>query len=280
MIGGKIRTVVLLGLLSAMAIWIGSLWGGTGMTIAFVLVLVMNVSSYWFSDKIALSIYRAHPADRKKHARLIDIVQKTRKQFDLPMPHVYIIPSESPNAFATGRNPAHAAIACTEGILGLLDDRELRGVIAHEMAHIRNRDTLIQTIAATIAGLISYAAMMARWAAIFGGFGGRDQDGGNVLELLALAVVTPLIATIIQLAISRSREYMADESAARTLHDGHALASALEKLESSTQHRPMRMGTSATAHLFITNPFKKMSSLLSTHPSTTERVRRLRSLQV
>ncbi|MFP4111972.1 MAG: zinc metalloprotease HtpX [Candidatus Woesearchaeota archaeon] len=279
MIENQIKTVILLGALSGLLLWVGDLLGGMqGLSIAIVFVLGMNLASYFFSDKIVLKMYRAQEVP-KSH-KLYSMVTELARSAKLPTPKVYIIPSGNPNAFATGRNPKHSAVACTEGILDLLTDAELKGVLAHELSHIKNRDTLIQTIAASIAGIISYVAMMARWAALFGGFGGRDDRGGNGIELLVLAIVTPLVATIIQLAISRSREYMADESGAKISHNPHGLASALEKIHHESSRNPMRFGNPSTSSLFITNPFKAntLVRLLSTHPPMEERVKRLRAM--
>ena len=278
-IASQFKTVVLLGLLTALLLWVGSFWGSGGLTIAFGFVLLMNIGSYWFSDKLVLAMYRAKPVD--KDHKLHKMVEEIAKKAGIPMPKVYILPTPHSNAFATGRNPKHAAVACTQGILDLLNDKELKGVLAHEISHIKHRDTLISSIAATIAGVISYVAFMARWAALFG-VGSRDRDGGNALELLVLAILTPLLATLIQLAISRSREFLADEGAAKTLKDGNGLASALEKLEKDIAHKPLRaLGTTeTTAHLFIHNPFKGggLVSMFMTHPPTAERVKRLKGI--
>lgn len=223
-------------------------------------------------------MYRAKPATEKEDPRLYRIVREVVQLANLPMPKVYIVPTDNPNAFATGRNPKNAAIACTSGILELLNDDELKGVIAHEASHIKNRDILIQTVAATIAGVISYVAMMARFGAIFGGFG-RDRDGSNILQLLVLAVITPIIATLLQLAISRSREFLADESAAKTLHNSFGLANALQKLEQGIKKNPLRFGSQATSAIFISNPFRGgLLNLLSTHPPMAERINRLKSM--
>jgi heat shock protein HtpX len=278
MIANQLKTVILLGLMTALLLWIGNFFGPQGLTFAIIFVLIMNVGSYWFSDKIVLKMYRAKEV---KDGDLWKIVKEVSQLANLPMPKVYIIPNQSLNAFATGRSPKHAAVAATEGIINHLSKDELKGVMAHEMGHVKNRDILISTIAATIAGVIGYVAMMARWAAIFGGFGGRDQDNGNnLVQLLVLAVVMPLIATIIRLAISRSREYLADETGAKIIHNPMALASALEKLEAGAKHSPMKDATEATAHMFIVNPFsgKGFISLLSTHPSTESRVKRLKAM--
>lgn len=280
MIKNQIKTAILLGVLTALFLWVGSLWGPGGIAIGLIFALVMNLGSYWFSDKIVLAMYRAQEASEHDAPSLYKAVREVSCLAGIPMPKVYIIPSGSPNAFATGRNPKHAAVAATGGILELLSERELKGVIAHEIGHIKNRDILIQTVAATIAGVISYVAMMARWGAIFGGFGGNDRDGSNLAELLVLAIITPLIATIIQLAISRSREYLADETGGKLIHDPDALADALEKLSNGVKHHPMEFGSKATSCLFITNPFSVhgIMNLFSTHPPMRERIRRLKSM--
>jgi heat shock protein HtpX len=283
MIKNQLKTVALLGGLTGLLLLVGTLVGGAqGLTMAFILATLMNVGSYWFSDKIVLAMYRAKAVNEKEEPRLYRIVKEVSNAANLPMPKVYIIPSDSPNAFATGRNPKHAAVAATQGIMKLLSDAELKGVIAHETGHIKNRDILIQTIAATIAGVISYAAFMARWAAIFGGAGGRDSRGNGAIELIVLAVITPLIAMIIQLAISRSREYLADEAGARIIGNPLPLASALEKLEHGVKTNPLRLGSEATSSLFIVNPFsgKGIINLLSTHPPLHERVKRLKSMSL
>ena len=224
-------------------------------------------------------MYRAKEAKQAEYPKLYKIVREVSRLAGLPMPKVYIIPTNSPNAFATGRNKNHAAVAATEGILSILTDEELKAVIAHEFSHINNHDILISTIAGTIAGVISYIGSMARWSAIFGG---RDDDrGGNIVSLIILGILTPLIAALIQLAISRSREYLADESGAKLVKNGNHLADALEKIEKNTNVNPLRFGTSATAHLFISNPFRNTSflALFMTHPSTKSRVERLRSMK-
>ncbi|MFW6272640.1 MAG: M48 family metalloprotease, partial [bacterium] len=202
MIENQIKTVILLGLMTALLLWVGQLLGGMqGLVIAGIFVFILNFASFWFSDKIVLKMYRAKEINEKENPRLYKIVRNVSELAKMPMPKVYIIPSDNPNAFATGRNPKHSAVAATKGILTLLDDKELKGVIAHEMSHIKNRDTLIQTVSGMIAGIIGYVAAIARWGAIFGGFGGRDRDN-NIIEFLVLAIITPLIATLIQLAIS------------------------------------------------------------------------------
>ena len=275
----QLKTAVLLALLTAIFLWIGSLFGKAGLIFALVFVGLMNFGSYWFSDKIVLWMYRAKEAKQSEYPKLHKVVKEVAKLSGLPMPKVYIIPTNSPNAFATGRNPNNAAVAATEGILKVLNEEELKGVIAHEFAHIKNRDILISTIAGTIAGVISYIANMFMWSAMFGGR--DDDDRGNVISLLALAIITPIIASLIQLAISRSREYLADESGAKTVKNGHALADALEKIEKNVDINPMRFGTTATSHLFIQNPFRGQTflKLFMTHPSTKSRVERLRAMK-
>ena len=281
-IKNQFKTVILLGLLTGILLWIGSFWGQSGLLIALIFSIIMNFAAYWFSDKIALAIYRARLVTEKDAPKLYQIVREISKMANIPMPKVYIIPSNILNAFATGRGKNHAAVAATQGILEALNDDELKGVIAHEISHIKNNDILIQSVAATIAGVIGYIAMIARWGAIFGGVGGRDRDGGSAIELLVLAILTPLLATIIRLAISRSREYLADESGARLLHNGQSLASALEKLEKGAQHMPLKptSATETTAHMMIVSPFRGggLVNIFSTHPPVNERVKRLRNI--
>lgn len=283
--GNQFKTVLLLGALTGLLLWVGNLVGGPqGLTFALFFSIIMNFGAYWFSDKLVLAMYRAKEVDENKAPKLHKIVREVSQLANVPMPKVYIVENASPNAFATGRNYKNAAVAATTGILELLNEDELKGVMAHEIAHVKNRDTLIQSVSATIAGVISYVAMMARWTAIFGGFGGRDGDdgGSNALEFLVLAILTPILATIIQLAISRSREYLADASAAKTLHSGLGLASALEKLKTGIKNRPMQpmSSTETTAHLMIANPFRGggLVNLFSTHPSIESRVQRLKSM--
>lgn len=271
----QLKTVVLLGLLTALLLWVGNFLGGSsGLVVAAILVLIMNVGSYWFSDKIVLMMYRAKEVTDKNH-QLYKTVKEVSELAKLPMPKVFIIPSEQANAFATGRNPNHAAVAATEGIMKLLTHEELKGVMAHEMAHVKNRDILISTIAGTIAGIISYIAHFAIL------FGGRDRENSNIVGLILLAIITPIIAMLIQMAISRSREYMADATGANIVKNSKGLSSALQKLHSDVKRHPMQMGTQATAHLFIANPFsgRAMMSLLSTHPSMEERVKRLDAIK-
>lgn len=280
----QLKTTLLLGSLAGLLLLVGFIIGGpTGLTVGLVLAILFNFASYWFSDKLVLMIYRAKPLPEKKYPKVYSMVKELAQSMHLPMPKLYLVHLPIANAFATGRSPHHASVAVTEGILTLLSDEELKGVLAHELGHIKNRDILIASLAATIAAAISYASYMVRWAALFGGFSGSkdNNQGQSAFELLALAILAPLMAMIIQLAISRSREYLADETAARVIKSGMPLAHALLKLEKSAQHlRLMPTGTTeATAHLFITNPFslKGFLTLFSTHPSTEERVRRLRA---
>jgi heat shock protein HtpX len=274
------KTVILLALLTALLLFVGQMLGGYGgLVIAVFFVLIFNGVSYFWSHKIVLMMYKAKEVDEKHAPRLYKLVREVVNKANIPMPKVYIIPANNANAFATGRNPEHGIVACTKGILSLLDDEELKGVIAHECSHIKNRDILIQTIAGMIAGVISYVAIMARWGAIFGGFG-RDRDSGNLIHLLVLGILTPIIAMLIQLAISRSREYLADESAAKILGNSNGLTSALAKLSNDAKQHPMQIGNQSTAHLFIVNPFKGgfLVSLLSTHPPMNKRIERLKSM--
>lgn len=277
------KTTVLMAALTGLLVIIGQMLGGSGgAIIAFIFAAGMNLFSYWFSDKIVLSMYRAQeigPDDRTGFYRL---VERLARSANLPMPRVYIIPSDTPNAFATGRNPEHAAVAATEGILRILNKDELEGVMAHELAHVRNRDILISSIAATIAGAITMLAHMAQWAAIFGGFGRHDGErngGGGLIGLLFMAFLAPIAAMIIQMAISRSREYAADRGGAEISGKPLALANALRRLERGVERLPME-ASPATAHLFIVNPLHGggIASLFSTHPSTEERVARLEAL--
>ena len=277
-----LKSVVLLGALTGLMLWVGRVLGGPqGLTIALVFAAITNVGAFWFSDKLVLRMYRARPLAEGEAPQVHRIVHELSQLARVPMPALYQIESAAPNAFATGRSPAHAAIAVTTGIVRLLDERELRGVLAHELAHVRNRDTLTSTVAATLAGVVMWVADMARWSLIFGGFDrdSRDSRGGG-LELIVMMVVAPLAAVLIKLAISRSREFAADATAARTTGDPLALASALEKLGSAAARVPMA-ASPQTAHLFIVNPLTGggFARLFSTHPSLEERIRRLRTRQ-
>ncbi|AKB30561.1 Peptidase M48, Ste24p precursor [Methanosarcina siciliae T4/M] len=280
------RTTVLLASLTGLLVLIGDYFGGTGgMIIAFLFAVIMNFGSYWYSDKIVLKMYRAREVTPAESPNLHKIVDGLALKANIPKPKVYVVDSGMPNAFATGRNPQHAAVAVTTGILNLLSFEEIEGVLAHELAHVKNRDTLISAVAATIAGVITMLATWARWAAIFGGFGGRDDDNGGIIGFIVMAVLAPLAATLIQLAISRSREFAADEEGARISKKPWALADALEKLEYGNSHfKPGIRDVQAketSAHMFIVNPLKggTLQSLFRTHPVTDERVKRLRAMR-
>jgi len=278
------KTGLLLAVLTAMLVLIGGAIGGQqGMMIAFFLALAMNVMSYWFSDKIVLAAYGARPIDEAAAPRLYAIVHRLATRADIPMPRVYLIPSETPNAFATGRNPQHAVVAVTEGIMRILDEEELEGVLAHELSHVKNRDVLISTVAATLAGAITYLAHMAQWAAMFGGRSRDDDEGGsNPIAMILLAVLAPIAALLVQMAVSRSREFQADATGARVAGRPWGLAKALEKLQMANQAMPMADATPATAHLFIVNPLsgQTLMRLFSTHPPLEERIARLRAMRV
>ncbi len=273
-----LRTGMLLTALTVLFVIVGQLVGGqSGAVFAFVFAVIMNFGAYWFSDKLVLAMYRAQPVSPDQAPRLYSMVQELATSAGLPMPRVCIIPSQSPNAFATGRSPKNAVVAVTQGILEILSEDELRGVLAHELAHIRNRDMLVGSIAATLAGAISMLAFMARWGAILGGFGGRDDRDGGVIGLLAAAIVAPIAAMLIQMAVSRSGEYRADATGARIAGTPYGLANALGKLQIASGRRPLQANP-ASAHLFIVNPLRGKSvwNLLSTHPPVEERIRRLR----
>ena len=277
----QFKTIIFLSLLTALLLFAGSLFGKGGLIVAFIFAIVINFGSYWFSDKIVLWIYRARELKKNEHPEVHEIVREVAHKADIPMPRLYIVESAQPNAFATGRNEKNAVVAFTTGILTLLNKEELKGVIAHEISHVKNKDILITTIAATIAGVISYLANMAQWAMICGG--GRDDDNrANMLSLILLMIITPIIAMLLQMAISRSREYLADESGARILKNPKGLATALAKLHKGVQTTPMRKGDRATASLFILNPFsaKGVFTLLSTHPPVEERIKRLNEMKV
>lgn len=273
------KTVALLTILTLIFIYTGRMIGGEGgMVVAFGLAALMNLVAYWYSDRIILAIYRAREVSSREVPRLYQIVASLAKKANLPMPRVYLIPSQTPNAFATGRDPHHAAVAVTDGIMGILNDDELEGVIGHELSHIRNRDVLIGSIVATIAGAIAMLADMARFAYIFGGYRGRDRDQGGV-QVLLMAIIAPIVALLIQMMISRSREYKADEDGAMVSGKPLGLANALKKLEFASSRLPMSTSP-ATAHLFIVNPLRGsgFSTLFSTHPPIEQRVSRLLSL--
>ena len=283
-----LKTTVLLAALTGLMIVIGRVIGGpTGMIIAFIFAIIMNFGSYWYSDKIVLKMYGAREVSPAEAPNLHRIVDGLVMRAGLPKPKVCIIESGMPNAFATGRNPQNAAVAVTTGILQLLSYEEMEGVLAHELAHVKNRDTLISAIAATLAGVITMLANWAQWAAIFGGFGNRDdENGGGIIGLIAMAILAPLAATLIQLAISRSREFAADAEGASICRKPWALANSLEKLEYGNSHyRPSISDVQAkesSAHMFIVNPLKggAIQSLFRTHPVTEERVRRLRAMRI
>ena len=273
-----LKTAFFLTLLTGLFIIIGDMLGGhTGAAIAFILALLMNFFSYFFSDRIALTMYRARPVSENEAPELYSIVKILCERANLPMPKIYIIPQAAPNAFATGRSPKHAAVAVTQGALELLTREELMGVLGHELGHIKHRDILISTIAATIAGAIMFLADMIKWAAIFGGLSGDDDD--HPIILLAMAIFAPFAAMLIQLAISRAREYEADKAGAIYSGNPLYLASALEKLDTYAKQIPFR-GSPATENLFIVNPFsaKGLMTLFSTHPPIEERIRRLREM--
>ena len=279
-----LKTTVLLAALTGLLIAAGSFFGGTrGMTVMFVVSMLMNFFSYWYSDKIVLKMYGATEVTPQTAPDLVRMVANLARKDGLPMPRVYVIDTDTPNAFATGRNPEHAAVAVTTSIMRALNEQELEGVLAHELSHVKHRDTLISTLVASIAGAITMVAHMAQWAAMFGFGRSDDEEGsGGIVGYLFMIILAPLAATLIQLGISRSREYMADESAAKLTAQPMALASALKKIEYYAQHRVMPEATPATSHMFIVNPFAGsgswIMSLFSTHPATDDRVKRLQEL--
>jgi heat shock protein HtpX len=282
----RLKTAVLLAFLSGLLLLIGVYLGGiTGLTVAFGLSLVFNGIAYFYSDQIVLRLYKAEKLDTDEHQNIYNIVKELSEKEQMPMPSLYIIKNPMANAFATGRNPQHASVAVTTGILQLLSDRELRGVLAHELSHVKNRDILVSSIAAVLATTIGYLANIAYYSAIFGGRGGNKRDGFlGILGLLLIVILMPVAASLIQLAISRSREYLADESGSELSQDPQALASALEKLhtQSTRQHLdPQNTEYTTTAHMFIVNPFtlKGVSSLFSTHPPVSERIKRLYKME-
>ncbi len=281
-----LKTAMLMAFLIAILAIGGEMYGGTGGMLLFGGIgLVINFFSYWFSDKIALAAHRAQAVTREQLPEVYDIVERLTRRAGMPMPRIYVIPSATPNAFATGRNPSHAAVAVTEGILRILNARQLEGVLAHELSHVRNRDILISMIAAAVAGLVSSLGHLIQWGALLGGFGRSSDDdrGGGVVGALAWAILAPIIALIVQLAVSRSREYGADASGAELVGDPEPLAEALLALEQGNEAIPYQYGGPATAHLFIVNPFaggaQRFLNLFSTHPPIEERVRRLRAMR-
>jgi heat shock protein HtpX len=278
-----VKTAVLMVGLTLLLVFVGgALWGRNGMLIFFAIGMVMNLINYWFSDKIVLRMYGAREVTEADAPMLYSITRELANRGQMPMPRVYVIPSDSLNAFATGRNPSHAAVAATEGIVRALNRDELMGVMAHELSHVHNRDILIGTIAAAIAGAISMIANIAQWGMIFGGFGGRrDEDRGGGIAAIAMIILAPIAALLIQMAISRSREYQADESGARLSGNPRGLANALRKLQLASQRVPMD-ASPATAHMFIVNPLRAggIANLFSTHPPMEERIARLESMHL
>ncbi len=279
--GNTLKTAVLLGVLTALLVGAGGAIGGRGgMLVAFGLAVAMNLGSWWYSDRIVLAMFRAREVGEREAPELHDLVRRIARAAQLPMPRVCVVPQPSLNAFATGRDPAHAVVAVTEGLLAHLDRGELEGVLAHELAHVKNRDVLVGAVAATIAGAVMLLASLARWAALFGGLGGRDgeEGGGNPLALLLTAILAPVAAMLVQMAISRSREYQADAAGAGYLGSGEGLARALEKLAAGDRALPTA-GPPAASHLLIMSPLggRGLASLFSTHPPIGERVARLRS---
>jgi heat shock protein HtpX len=276
--GNALKTTLLLGILTGFILFLGEHFGGrNGLVLALVMAGLMNFISYFFSDKISLARYSAQPVTREQLPRVYQIVERLTQRVGIPMPKIYVIPSDSPNAFATGRNPSHASVAVTQGILNLLNDEEMEGVLAHELGHVRNRDILISSVAATLAGAVTMLARMAWWAGIFGGYG-DDREGrrGGGLGALFMMILAPIAAMLIQMAISRSREYQADATGAHFTGNPYALASALKKLDTYSRRLPMAASPS-TAHLFIVQPLLGMdfASLFSTHPPIAKRIERL-----
>ena len=273
-----IKTLILLTLMTVLLVLVGDWIGGrNGMIYALVIAGVMNFVSYFFSDRIALAMYRAQPVTREQLPRVYDIVERLAQVMHIPMPKIFVIPTDSPNAFATGRNPSHASVAVTQGILNLLDNDELEGVLAHELGHVRNRDILTSSIAATLAGAVTVLARMGAWGAMFGGYGGGDRDRrGGGLGALLMVILAPLAALLIQLWVSRTREYEADSTGAHLTGNPHALARALQKLDAYSKRIPM-VASPSTAHLFIVQPLVGMSfaNLFSTHPPIYKRIERL-----
>ena len=279
-LGNQLKTVMLMGLLTAFVILAGGALGGkSGLIIALGMALVMNGASYWYSDKIVIKMTGSKPLNRQDNPKLYEMVESLAYNAGIPTPKIYLTPSSQPNAFATGRNPAHGVIAVTQGLLQLLTAEELKGVIAHELAHIKNRDILVGTVAAVMAGIITTLANLAQWALIFGGLSGDDNGEGSALAALPLIILGPLAALLVQMAISRSREYLADSTGAAISGNSEGLAQALLKLEQGSRLRPMQVNPAAS-HMFIVNPLsgRRLISLFSTHPPIAERVKRLRNL--
>jgi heat shock protein HtpX len=278
----RVKTLIFLAVLTALFLWLGQVLGGqTGMMIALMLAATMNVGIYWFSDRIVLRMYNAQEIGPSDAPELYGAVRDLTMRADLPMPKVYVIPEPAPNAFATGRNPKHSSVAVTQGLLTMLNRDEIKSVIAHELGHIRNRDTLITTIAATVAGALSHLANMAMWGMFLGGGShSEDEEHGHPVGGLPALLIAPVAATLIQMAISRAREFLADEAGAGFSGNPLALASALRKLEYARHRVPMEYGNPATAHLFIINPFvgAGLVKLFSIHPPTEERVARLEAM--
>jgi heat shock protein HtpX len=272
------KTAFLLGLLSALIVGVGGLFAGSrGMIMALAIAAAMNFFSYWFSDRMVLAWHRAQPVSREQAPQLYEILERLTARAGMPMPRVYVLPEDAPNAFATGRDPQHAAVAVTHGIVRLLNAEELEGVLAHELSHVKNRDILIGSIAATLAAAVMVIAHMARFAAIFGGGQRDDRGGSNPIALLATIILAPIAATLVQLAVSRSREFQADASGAEMTHNPYGLANALQKLEDASRRIPMQTAGPASSHLFIVKPFtgEAFTRLFSTHPPIRERIRRL-----
>jgi heat shock protein HtpX len=277
--GNWFKTTLLLGVLTALIVWIGNLFGGQqGMILAFILAMGMNFFSYWYSDRIVLKMYRAREVTPQENPKLYEMVSHLARRADLPLPRIYVIPNDSPNAFATGRNPEHAVVAVTEGLLQVMDRDEIIGVLSHELAHIKNRDILIGSIAATMAGAIMILASMARWTAFLGGASDDDEGGGlGAVGLIVMSILAPIAAILVQMAISRSREYHADASGAGFVGQPNGLANALEKLGAYSRRLPMQ-ASPQTAHMFIVNPLRgsNLATLFSTHPPLEDRIARLR----